>query len=190
MSKELSVMNKKSKRAVFLDRDGVINRSIVRGGKPYPPSSLEEVEILPGVSNALRELKEADLLLICVTNQPDIARGTQNRKTVEAIHKHLLDSLCLDEILVCYHDDKDKCKCRKPFPGMLLDAAMRFSIDLEQSFMIGDRWRDIEAGQRAGCRTILIDYGYEERGPLRPPDMKVGLLSEAADLILQKIGKG
>ncbi|MBE9572088.1 MAG: HAD family hydrolase, partial [Proteobacteria bacterium] len=155
-------MNHELKKAVFLDRDGVINRSVVRDAKPYPPSSIDEVEILPEVPDALKKLRDAGFLLICVTNQPDVARGTQSRKSVESIHKFLLSSLCLDEILVCYHDDNDRCRCRKPLPGMLMDAARRFSIDLGKSFMVGDRWRDIEAGLNAGCRTILIEYGYKE----------------------------
>ena len=179
-------MSQEPKRAVFLDRDGVINRSIVRGGKPYPPSSPEDVEILPGVSEALTRLKEAGFLLICVTNQPDVARGTQKRETVETIHEFLLESLCLDEILVCYHDDDDQCVCRKPLPGMLLDAAQRYSTNLEESFMVGDRWRDIEAGQNAGCKTIFIEYGYEEKGPLNPPDVIRNSLSDAADWILKR----
>lgn len=179
-------MSREQKRAVFLDRDGVINRSIVREGKPYPPLSVEEVEILPGVSDALKELREAGFLLICVTNQPDVARGTQQRATVEAIHKLLFESLCLDEILTCYHDDGDNCQCRKPRPGMLLDAARRFSIDLQQSFMVGDRWRDIETGQNAGCRTAFIGYNYDERDPLSPPDVKLSSLSAVAKWILNR----
>ena len=180
-------MSHEPKKAVFLDRDGVINRSVIRAGKPYPPASTAEVEILSGVSDALEKLKDVGFLLVCVTNQPDVARGTQKREKVEAIHKLLLESLCLDEILVCYHDDKDKCQCRKPLPGMLLDAAGRFAIDLKKSFMVGDRWRDIEAGQNAGCRTIHIEYGYDEKGPSRPPDMKVDSLDGAAEWILQQI---
>ena len=187
MNHEPKTMNHEPKKAVFLDRDGVINRSVVRDGKPYPPSSTAEVEILSGVSDALEKLKDAGFLLVCVTNQPDVARGTQKREKVEAIHKLLLEALCLDKILVCYHDDGDKCRCRKPLPGMLLDAAGRFAIDLKKSFMVGDRWRDIEAGQNAGCTTIHIEYGYDEKGPSRPPDMKVDSLDGAAEWILQQI---
>lgn len=180
-------MSYEQKRAVFLDRDGVINLSAVKDGKPYPPSTVDEVEILPGVAEALEKLRKAGFLLICVTNQPDVARGTQNIEAVEAIHKLLLESLCINEILVCYHDDRDKCQCRKPLPGMLLDAAGRFGIDLKKSFMVGDRWRDIQAGQNAGCRTVLIEYNYDERTSLNPPDMKLISLSETADWILQQI---
>ena len=180
-------MNHEPKRAVFLDRDGVINRSVIRDGKPYPPSSVAELEVLPGVPDALKKLKDGGFSLICVTNQPDVARGTQKKETVEAIHELLMESLCIDEILVCYHDDGDKCRCRKPLPGMFLDAEGRLGIDLKKSFMVGDRWRDIEAGQNAGCRTILIEYDYNEKGPSRPPDMKVDSLDGAAEWILQQI---
>lgn len=180
-------MSHEPKRAVFLDRDGVINRPVIRDGKPYPPSSVAQVEILPGVSDALEKLRDMGFSLICVTNQADVARGTQKREKVEAIHKLLLESLCLDEILVCYHDDRDRCRCRKPLPGLLLDAAARLAIDLEKSFMVGDRWRDIEAGQNAGCRTIFIEYGYKEREPKNSPDITVTSLSEAGDWILRQI---
>lgn len=177
-------MNALRRKAVFLDRDGVINRSLVKDGKPYPPSSVEEVEILPGVPSAIRELKDAGFLIICVTNQPDVARRTQNRQTVEAIHKFLLRLLRLDEIMVCYHDDNDRCQCRKPLPGMLLDAVARFSIVLEESFIVGDRWQDVEAGQRAGCTTVLIDYHYAETERSQP-DARVSSLPEAVDWILK-----
>jgi len=183
-------MSHKPKKAVFLDRDGVINRAVVKDGKPYPPLSINEVEILPGVPEALEKLRNGGFLLICVTNQPDVARGTQSREAVESIHKFLLKSLCLDEILVCYHDDNDRCRCRKPLPGMLLDAAKCFSINLKESFMVGDRWKDIEAGYNAGCRTVLIEYKYEERKSINPPGVKLASLSEATDWILQQINKG
>ena len=179
-------MSNEQKRAVFLDRDGIINRCVIRERKPYPPSSPAEVEILPGVSEAMTRLKEAGFLLICVTNQPDVARGKQRRETIELIHETLLRSLALDEIMVCYHDDNDRCRCRKPFPGMLIDAAERLSINLRESYMVGDRWRDIEAGQNAGCKTIFIEYGYEEKNALNPPDFKVSSLHEALDWILQE----
>jgi D-glycero-D-manno-heptose 1,7-bisphosphate phosphatase len=173
-------------RAVFLDRDGVLNQPVVRDGKPFPPASPEELVILPGVPQALRKLKEAGLLLIGVTNQPDVARGTQRREVVEAIHMALLETLPVDEILVCYHDDRDNCRCRKPLPGLLLEAAENHFIKLGASFMVGDRWRDVEAGQNAGCSTIFIDYGYSERLPKNPPDLTVHSLVEAVDWILPR----
>ena len=171
--------------AVFLDRDGVLNRAIVREGRPYPPSTLEELEILPGVVNAIDRFQSAGLLVIVVTNQPDLARGTQNKAFVDSIHGFLQLILPLDAILVCGHDDADDCPCRKPRPGMLLEAARRFHIDLSRSFMVGDRWRDISAGIAAGCRTFLIGDGYGEAFP-DPPDAVFPSLSEASDQILKE----
>lgn len=176
------------RRAVFVDRDGVINRTVIRDGKPFAPATLAGLEILPGVREALERLRDAGFLLIVVTNQPDIARGTQTWDVVNAMHERLADELpMIAEFRVCPHDDKDNCDCRKPKPGMLLDAAREHGIDLAASFMVGDRWRDIEAGQRAGCRTIFVDYGYNERRP-EAPDAIVGSLSEAADWILERWG--
>jgi D-glycero-D-manno-heptose 1,7-bisphosphate phosphatase len=171
-------------RAVFLDRDGVLNTAIVRGGKPYPPASVSELEISAGAPECLRRLKEAGYLLIVVTNQPDLARGTQTREAVAEIHAVLRSALPLDAIYVCDHDDAAGCQCRKPRPGMLLAAAKDFGIDLTSSFMIGDRWRDVEAGARAGCRSIFLDFGYAERGPETAPAITVGSLSDAVEWIL------
>lgn len=168
-----------SHRAVFLDRDGVLNRALVRNGRPYPPSNLSELDILPGVPEALVRLRAAGFRLIVVTNQPDVARGRQTRETVEAIHATLRAELVLDEIRVCYHDDADGCRCRKPAPGLLLDAARDEQLDLPSCFMVGDRWRDIEAGRRAGCTTVFIDYGYAERQPA-DPRITVKSLAEAS----------
>ncbi len=172
------------KRAVFLDRDGVLNRAIVREGKPYPPASPGEVEIDAGVPAALARLKAAGFLLLVITNQPDVARGTETRENVEAIHARLRETLVVDEFLVCFHDDGDGCACRKPKPGLLLEAAARYNIDLPSAFVVGDRWRDIDAGHAAGCRTVWIDRGYAERGPSHPPETRVRSLGEAADWII------
>ena len=172
-----------SRRAVFLDRDGVINRAVVREGKPYPPAGLEELEILPGVREALDQLKDAGFVLVVVSNQPDVARGTTAREAVETINAKLAESLPVDDFRMCYHDSGDGCDCRKPKPGMLLAAARDHGIDLSASFMVGDRWRDVEAGQRAGCRTLFIDYGYDERQP-EACDYRVKSLTEAAEIIL------
>jgi D-glycero-D-manno-heptose 1,7-bisphosphate phosphatase len=175
-----------SRRAVFLDRDGVLNASVVRDGRPYPPARVEDLEILPGVRDALDQLKHAGFVLLVVTNQPDVARGTQTREAVEAIHDRLRAELPLDAIYGCYHDDADGCACRKPGPGMLLDGARDWDVALAASFMVGDRWRDIEAGVAAGCRTVFIDYQYDERQP-RAFDAKVTSLAEAAAWILGEI---
>lgn len=173
----------RARRAVFLDRDGVINRALVRDGKPYPPAGAGEVEVLPGVAEALAQLKAAGYLLVVVTNQPDVARGTQSREAVEAIHARLAAELPIDEFRACYHDDADGCDCRKPRPGLILDAASAHGVALGASVMVGDRWRDIEAGRRAGCRTIFVDSGYAERRPSEP-DVVVDSLVEAAEWIL------
>lgn len=150
-------------RAVFIDRDGVINRAVVRAGKPYPPNSLEEFELLPGVPEAVRSLRDAGYRVIVATNQPDVGAGRQTQQEVERIHAHLRDVLQVDDIKVCYHTDADACACRKPKPGMLLDAARDWQIDLGASVMVGDRWRDVDAGKAAGCRTVLVESGYDER---------------------------
>lgn len=171
------------KRAVFLDRDGVINKAVVRDGKPYPPANVSELEILPGVEDALVKLGQAGYLRIVVTNQPDVARGTTTKEAVEEINDFLASRLPLDDFRTCYHDSADRCGCRKPQPGALLSAARMHGIDLEKSFMVGDRWRDVEAGQRAGCRTCFIDYGYAEKQPEKV-DFRVGSLLEAAQIIL------
>lgn len=173
------------KRAIFLDRDGVINRAVVRDGRPYPPSSVAETIILPGVDEALVALHDAGYLLIVVTNQPDVARGATSRAAVEAINHYLNTHLTLDEFRTCYHDSADGCECRKPRPGSLLSAALQYSIDLTRSYMVGDRWRDIEAGTRAGCKTIFVDYGYDEKQP-DVPDFTVTSLLEASKIILRE----
>jgi len=172
------------RRAVFLDRDGVINRAVVRDGKPSPPSGLHDFELLPEVESSLAALKAHGFALFVITNQPDVSRGTQTRETVESMHQSLSSSLPIDDIFVCYHDDNDDCACRKPLPGLLLEARSKHDIDLSRSFVVGDRWRDIDAGHNAGCKTILIDYGYRERAPARPPEATVKSLREAADWII------
>jgi D-glycero-D-manno-heptose 1,7-bisphosphate phosphatase len=171
------------RRAVFLDRDGVLNAAVVRDGLPYPPRSVDEVEILPGVEEACSRLDAAGFDLVVVTNQPDIARGTQTLDTVRRINDALLTALPLGEVVICPHDDADGCDCRKPKPGMLVAVAERRGIDLSASFMVGDRWRDVVAGIRAGCRTLLIDRNYDERSVRA--DASVADLGEAAVWILE-----
>jgi D-glycero-D-manno-heptose 1,7-bisphosphate phosphatase len=170
-------------RAVFLDRDGVLNQAIVRNGKPFPPGNLFAMVINPDAMIALPKLKALGFLLIVVTNQPDVGRGTQNRDVVEEMHQALQAQLPLDDFFVCYHDDRHGCDCRKPLPGLLLQAAERHGISLSSSFLIGDRWRDIDAGHQAGVQSILIDYHYDERGPDCEPDARVNSLIEASNWI-------
>lgn len=170
-------------RAVFLDRDGVLNKSIIKEGKHYPPSSLQELIICDGVGRALQDLREAGFILLVVTNQPDVARGTTSRTTVESINNYLARELSLNKFYVCFHDDPDKCDCRKPLPGMLLQGAKDFQLNLSDSFMIGDRWKDIEAGKSAGCKTIWIDTANNEPQTVAP-DFVADSLSSAAKWIL------
>lgn len=171
-------------RAVFLDRDGVINAAVVRDGKPYPPASVAEFALLPGVAEACAELKAAGFLLVVATNQPDVGRGTQRREDVEAMHAKMCAALPIDRVEVCYDPGQGQpSEFRKPAPGMLLRAARELGIDLAASWMIGDRWRDIDCGAAAGCRTIFIDYGYDEQ--LRAqPDFLAPSLREAAAIVL------
>jgi D-glycero-D-manno-heptose 1,7-bisphosphate phosphatase len=170
--------------AIFLDRDGVISRAMIRGRKPYPPRSLAELELLPGVPAALRALKAGGYCLVVVTNQPDIARGTLPRTVVDSMNDWLKSVLPLDAVLTCAHDDADQCQCRKPLPGLITQAARELSVECTASYMIGDRWRDIEAGRRAGCKTFLIDRGYDEQAP-QSYDFRVSSLHDAARIILQ-----
>ena len=170
------------KAAVFLDRDGVLNRTVVRAGKPYPPASVECMEVFPDAAEALGRLKAAGYRLVVVTNQPDVARGDQRREMVEAINAALAARLPIDEVRVCYHDDADGCGCRKPNPGLLLQEPVP---DLSESVIVGDRWRDIQAGRRAGLgAAVLIDRGYDEPVDVEP-DVRVRSLGEAVDWILR-----
>lgn len=172
------------RRAVFLDRDGVINRAIVRNGRPYAAESLAQFEILPGVREALERLRAAGFVNVVVTNQPDVGAGKLARSVVDAMHAHLLKNLPIDAVKVCFHVESDRCHCRKPEPGMILEAARELGIDPAQSFLVGDRWRDVAAGQRAGCKTFFIDCAYSEKRPEKPY-VAVNSLPQAAQIILQ-----
>lgn len=165
------------RRAVFLDRDGVLNRACVREGRPYPPADAEQLEILPGVADACAALRDAGFLLIVVTNQPDVARGQTSMEVVSTVNEALVAKISIDAVFVCPHDDEARCPCRKPAPGLILEAAHTWGINLPQSVMVGDRWRDVEAGRRAGCATVFVDAGYLERRPERPDFTAPDLLS-------------
>jgi D-glycero-D-manno-heptose 1,7-bisphosphate phosphatase len=169
------------KRAVFLDRDGVINRVILKGGRPFSPRNFKQLDFLDGVKEVLTKLRGNDFLNIVITNQPDIARGLMRLCVLQKINDVVREKLAVDDIFVCPHDDIDNCHCRKPKPGMLLDAATKWDINLTSSFLIGDQWKDIEAGRAAGCTTILLDYPYNRRVV---PDFRVDKLQHAAQIIL------
>lgn len=171
---------------MFLDRDGVLNRARVIGGVPRAAANLDELEILEDAGEGCAILRGAGFLLICVTNQAEITRGGLRAEDVEAINAKLATELGLDEVIVCPHDDADECECRKPKPGMWLDAARRHRIDLARSFTVGDRWRDVEAGRNAGTRTVFVDHNYGEPLP-NPPEVVVGGLGEAARWIVAQL---
>ncbi len=172
-------------KAVFLDRDGVINANLERNGKPVAPTTLAEFRILPGVVEAARRLKDAGFLLVIATNQPDVRNGLTPQPTMEAMHDEIRRLLPIDDIMICLHNDADNCACRKPKPGLLLEAASKHGIDLGSSYFIGDRWKDVHAGKAAGCRTIFVDYGYVQDQPAEP-DKTVRSLAEATDYILAR----
>ena len=153
-------MHKDMHKAVFLDRDGVINRAFVREGKPYPPAGLAEVEILPGVAEALASLHDAGFMLIVITNQPDVARGTTAKAVVESINQYLAERLPIDEFRTCYHDDQDGCDCRKPLPGMALAASRDLKLELSGSFMVGDKRADLELADAIGATGVLVSSGH------------------------------
>ncbi len=173
------------RRAVFLDRDGVLLRAYVEGGVTRPARTPAEFEILPGVAEALTRLRSAGLELVVVTNQPDVARGRTDRDLVEAFHERLRRDLGLRHLYTCYHDDADACRCRKPKPGLLEQAAADLGLALDGSFMVGDRERDVEAGRRAGCTTILLRQPHS--GDVTA-DAEADSLSAAADHILRLLG--
>ena len=153
------------KKAIFLDRDGVINEAIVKNGKPYPPKNINELKINPHAKELIKYLKFKDYLTLVVTNQPDVERKKTPKKDVIEINNFLQKSLNLNDVFVCYSGD-DNCSHRKPNPGMLFDAQKKWNIDLSLSYLIGDRSKDIDAGLNAGVKTIFIDYNYNEKKPI------------------------
>jgi len=179
----MGVGNKMKTKAIFLDRDGVLNKAIVKNRKPYPPSKIEEFEILPGVFEAIQLLRDSGFKLIVVTNQPDVGRGVINIEIVEEINNLIIKQLKVDEIISCFHDDSDNCECRKPKTGMILQAVKKWHIDLSISYLIGDRWRDIQTAKNIGLTSILIKYDYDEKQI--KADFQCTNLREAANFILK-----
>lgn len=169
-------------RAVFLDRDGVVNRTEVRGGRPFAPTRIEDFEIIAGVPEAVERLKQAGYMVFIATNQPDLETGLQTAESLAAIHAKLRAEVAVDDIFVCPHTDKANCDCRKPKPGLLLTAAERYGVTLAESWMIGDRWRDIEAGAAVGCKTVFVDRFYDEPRP--KADYVVAEMPDALPMIL------
>ena len=171
------------KPAVFLDRDGVINRSILVNGTPTAPNRYEDIEILPNVQESIARLTLSNYHVVVITNQPDVERGLISKNQINAINSAICDLVGIKYSYICYHDDSNKCNCRKPKPGNIFKAAFDLKIDLKKSFMIGDRWRDIDAGQKAGCKCFFIDYKYPDIAP-KMPYIEVKSLTEAFNLIV------
>lgn len=173
------------RRAVFLDRDGVLVRTEVRDGKPIAALTLDAYEILPEAPAAVAALKNAGFATVVVTNQPELARGNVDSATLNAMHDRLRAAMPIDAVYVCPHDSADRCDCRKPSPGMLRQAANDLDLDLASSYMVGDRWRDVGAGRAVGCVTVLIERGYTEPERL-DPDIEVADMARAATAILAR----
>ena len=170
--------------AVFVDRDGVINEAIIREGKPYSPMRSEELHVIDGAAQACTQLQGAGYAVVVITNQPEIARGRLDTAELGRMHDSLRRQVPVDAIYYCPHDDRDGCDCRKPAPGLVHDASRDLDLDPTSSFLVGDRWRDIEAGRRAGCRTVLVGSGYGEKAV--DPDVCVESLAEAAKWIIKQ----
>lgn len=175
------------KRAVFLDRDGVLNVALVQGNKAHAPLTLEDFRLVPDAAGQVQRLRAAGLLCIVFTNQPEVARGRLKREMLEAMHQRLRDAVVLDDMLVCPHDPTEGCECHKPKPGMLCTAAARWGIELTASFVVGDRWRDVEAGRTAGCYTVLVQRPYSQ---CATADACVEDLDQAVNVILRQAGGG
>ena len=167
------------KKSVFLDRDGVINKVYIKDGLPESPNSLNELKIIPGVRESIIKLKKLNFICLMVTNQPNVSRKKIDKNSVIQMNNFLKNEISLDDIFVCYHDDSDNCNCRKPKPGLLLQAGKKWDVDFKKSFMIGDRWRDIQAGEKVGCKTIFLDYKYNEKKPKKPDFVSDSLLNAA-----------
>ena len=171
------------RRAVFVDRDGVLVQAVQHGDWVHGPLALEEFRLFANIGEPIRKLRDAGFLIVLATNQPAIARGQLSWPTLEEMHRLLQEAVPLDAIKVCPHTDRDQCDCRKPKPGLLLDAAEELHIDLPTSFFIGDTDRDVEAAKAAGVTPVLIDAPYNQSLPV---NLRVKDLAEAAEAILKK----
>src|SRR6266704_498686 len=168
--------------AVFLDRDGVLNDVVVQNGVPLSPRRADELHVVAGSAEAIQQLRRSGLPVFVASNQPDVARGRLAPDELARITATLQRTLPLDDVAICPHDDADGCTCRKPQPGLLLTVAERWGVDLSQSYMVGDSWKDVAAGRRAGCHTILLRRDYNAAAQA---DTVVQTLGEAVDFILR-----
>jgi D-glycero-D-manno-heptose 1,7-bisphosphate phosphatase len=168
-------------RAVFLDRDGVINHTVMRRGAPRAPQDLSEWAWIDDVHATTRELSARGYLLVVVTNQPDVVRGWQTREQVDEFHALITRELPVARVYACFHDNDAGCACRKPLPGMLLEASRELGLTLAGSWMVGDRSSDVAAGRAAGCSTVL--FRSESSGEPSAADHEIGALRELLAII-------
>ena len=152
-------------KAFFFDRDGILNKSIIKNHKPYSPRFPKELILNRELLSFIKKLKNKGFLIFVVSNQPDIKKGKLSKYSLKIINSIIKKYFLIDEIYICSHEKNDNCKCRKPKPGMLIEASKKWNVDLKKSFLIGDRWKDITAGTIMNCTTIFIDYNYRESKP-------------------------
>jgi D-glycero-D-manno-heptose 1,7-bisphosphate phosphatase len=170
------------KRAVFLDRDGVITVPTSVDGKGFAPRSISEFRFYEGTAESLERIHALGFLALVVSNQPDVANGLLSRSTLDLMNQRIINELAIDEVINCPHNTLEDCLCRKPKPGMLLSAAEKWDLELSESWMIGDRDSDVAAGFSAGCRTIFINRDWrDETGEFA--DCRTDSLKGAIDLI-------
>jgi D-glycero-D-manno-heptose 1,7-bisphosphate phosphatase len=172
------------KQAVFLDRDGVVVVPEARNGRGYAPRRLEDYRFYHDARESLSRLKRAGFLLVVVTNQPDVGKGLISHAVIEEMHGRLVRELRVDAVKACTHRQGENCPCRKPAPGMLLEAIREFDLNPSDCFMVGDRASDITAGRAVGCRGIFIERGYTEPMP-QDAHFIVTSMAEAADVVLR-----
>jgi D-glycero-D-manno-heptose 1,7-bisphosphate phosphatase len=150
--------------AIFIERDGILIADRLEGSQPMPPLFLEQMEPKADAVEPLRELKAAGYLLIATTNQPGLSDGSLSRRELERMHDVLRQMFCLDDIFICPHDAEDCCPCRKPKPGLLTEAAFKWHVNMERSFVISNKWQDAEAAHNAGCTSLLIASPWNGKG--------------------------
>ena len=181
MSENIQYKNK----CVFLDRDGVINQPIIINKRPYSPRKIKEFIFTTDIKNLVTKVANLGYKVIVITNQPDIATGDLSESLLNHFHKRIINEMPIDDIFVCKHLSSDNCNCRKPNPGLIIKAVSKHKINLEKSYFIGDRWKDVDAANKVKCHTIFIDYGYTEKLKTIPKNC-VTTLKEAFDIILKK----
>ena len=172
-------------KAVFLDRDGVINKLMIIDGKSYAPRLLKDFKIFPKVKSDVKKLKNRGFKVFVITNQPDIGNKLIKKKTLNEMHRFLKAKVPVDKIYFCPHTRNDRCKCRKPMPGLILKASCESKIYLKESYMVGDRKIDIDAGLKVGCKTIFVNNNYYEKKPTRQ-EKTVKSLHAAVKYILKR----